>query len=146
MGCGSVINVFGGAGNLDQIADGTTYRRVIGVDGNGQITAASIADGAIQSNHLASGSVTGNAIADGTIQPNHLGFSLGTPTLTDGCIQSNHIAAGAVQSWHITSQAVGTDQIADGSVNSSKTSGWNGTFAVDGASYSVSNGLITSGP
>ena len=94
MGFGSVINLFSGAGNLDQIADGSVYRRVIGVDGNGQITAASIADGAIQSNHLASGSVTGAAIADGTIQPNHLGFSLGTPTLTDGCIQSNHIAAG----------------------------------------------------
>lgn len=145
MGYRSSVILSGGAGNLDQIAEGTTYRRVIGVDGNGQITAASIADGAIQSNHLASGSVTGAAIADGTIQPNHLGFSLGTPTLTDGCIQSNHIAAGAVQSWHIASQAVSTDQIADGSVNSNKTSGWNGSFTADGTSYYVSNGLITSG-
>ena len=143
MGFGSIINITGGS-NLDQIAEGATYRRVIGVNGNDQITSASIADGAIQSNHLASGSVTGAAIADGTIQPNHLGFSLGSPSLTDGCIQSNHIASGAVQSWHLAYQAVGTDQIADGAVNSNKTSGWNGTFSADGTSYSVSNGLIVS--
>lgn len=66
----------------------------------GSVTAASLRDGAVHSNHLAEGAVTPSALAR-------------------GAVTSSSISAGAVTADGLATDAVGSDAIADGAVDAS---------------------------
>lgn len=153
MGFGTIIRLFGAPANLDGVLDGETYRKVAGVDANGQISQASIGpgvsfsaslgDGSVQSNHIASGAVMGYHIADGQVQGNHVGgAAISSGHIADGAIQANHIASGAIQGGHIPDATIMANHIASNQIDSEKTMGWSGSFYADGVTFNVVNGLI----
>lgn len=163
---GTVINLMGSIADLDGLADGATYRKVIGVDANGQISQASIGpevsfsaslgEGTVQSNHIASGAVMGYHIADGQVQANHIGGSAVTSGhINDGAIQTNHVGGSAIIGGHIAESSITSNHIAAGAIQgwhipdatiqpSHLSNAWSGSFFVDGVTYTVVNGLITS--
>jgi len=84
---------------LDDISDGTTYKRVAGVNASHLITSSSIADAAVTGAKIADGAVSSAKIASGAVT---------NAKIADGAVSEAKIANGAVTNAKIANGAVTT--------------------------------------
>jgi hypothetical protein len=82
------------------------------------ITAAKIADNAIDSEHYTDGSIDNAHIADNAIDSEHYADgSIDNAHLADDAVNSDEIAAGAIDLAHMSVNSIDSDQYVDGSID-----------------------------
>ena len=109
----------------DQRLAAVGYAMIAATVPNASITSAHIADGAIQTNHLAAGllSGVGGTVADGSITTVKLAdAAVISAKLGTGSVLSNHIAAGVINTNQLAPGVLssGGGTVVDGSITSSK--------------------------
>lgn len=125
------LNLSALAGDLDDISDGSTYKRVTGVSAGHQIQAASIATdavtnvkintGAVDTAELAADAVTGAKIEDDAVAIEHIANNaVDTAQLAADAVTGAKIEDDAVDTEHIATSAVTIDQVAPDAVDSNE--------------------------
>jgi hypothetical protein len=120
--------------NLDDVDDGSTYKRVAGVDGSNQVTTTSIATDAVSAPKILASAVSAIKIASSAVTETKIGSSavteakVGTSAITVNkigslAVSAAKIATGAVESAKIASAAVieatiGTSAVTAGKIGS----------------------------
>jgi hypothetical protein len=112
--------------NLGSVSIATTsgVGNVITADiADDAVTAAKIADNAIDSNHYIDGSIDNEHIADDAINSEHYAAaSIDNEHLADDAVDSDEIAAGAIDLVHMSVNSVDSDQYVDGSIDAAHLS------------------------
>jgi len=145
--------------SLDDVQDGTNWKRVADVDGANQCTTASIAGLAITEAKLGAASVTNTKLGAGSVTESKLGAlavtegKIGALAVTSGKLGANSVIAGKIAaggvsaSSQIANGVVDTDQIAALAVESAKIAAnavTAGKIAAGGVSASnqIANGIV----